>query len=208
MAQPKQIQERSDRVLKVIELLSSGHSPAQIVKITREQWNWKANVKSIYNYIKRANTVFAEQSKTRIVEEFGKALHRLNSLYNLSLKNQDFKACLAVQQEINKMLGFTNRAYVEHINSQNTNVQATIKVEYVHTGKKIAKSESEIDLKRITSGIQDAKIITDDEERPGSEEAKIAEAKEEIRFGQDDGDGDAGDDTDDGGRAGAPRIVI
>lgn len=52
----------------------------------------------------RANKIFKEQCKTIRDEEFGKAMERLNLLFNRAMRIQDFKTALAVQKEISTML--------------------------------------------------------------------------------------------------------
>lgn len=52
----------------------------------------------------RANKIFKEQCKTIRDEEFGKAMERLNLLFNRAMRIQDFKTALAVQKEISAML--------------------------------------------------------------------------------------------------------
>ena len=159
MSSTRQRNVKIDRIEKVTELLASGLNGGQIYRLVKEKYGWNVTERSIWNYIRKANEIFAAESKTRIVDEFGKALRRLNMLFASSFKIQDYKACLAIQIEINKLLGFTTKSTVEHTGQVSTNISNNIKIEYIHTGKKIATSEDQLDLKRLNESIEEAQII-------------------------------------------------
>ncbi len=89
-----------DRAGKVSELLASGLTVKQIHTYATEKLLWNVSERMIWKYIAKANTIFAEESKAKVAEEFGKGLRRLNMLFASSLKIQDFKACLAIQLTI------------------------------------------------------------------------------------------------------------
>ena len=142
-----------ERAAKVSELLASGLTVKQIQQYAAEKLNWNTTERAIFKYIAKANEIFAQESKAKVAEEFGKGLRRLNMLFASSLKIQDFKACLAIQREINNMLGFTSKQQlVVHgdINQQTNNNQsiATLQLEYVGSMKEIATSEDMVDISR------------------------------------------------------------
>lgn len=60
---------------------------------------------SAYKYISKVYERLEEHSKIIRDRELGKALGRLAELYQMSYKLHDFKVCLAVQKEINALLG-------------------------------------------------------------------------------------------------------
>jgi len=161
MTNPKQRGIKIERVEKVTELLASGLNGGQIYRLVKEKYGWQVSERSIWHYIQRANQIFAEESRTKIVDEYGKALRRLNMLFANSFKIQDYKACLAIQIEINKLLGFTTKSTVEHTGQVTGNTINNIKIEYVHTGKRIATSEDQLDLKRLNEAIEEATIIAE-----------------------------------------------
>jgi len=147
--------EAWERAAKVAELLASGLTVRQIQQYATEKLGWTVTEKMIYTYIAKANEAFAEESKAKINEEFGKGLRRLNMLFAASLKIQDYKACLSVQREINSMMGFNapgggGGAVIVHgdINTQTNVTNQAIQIEYVETGKEIATSEDQVDLNR------------------------------------------------------------
>ena len=81
MTNPKQRGIKIERVEKVTELLASGLNGGQIYRLVKEKYGWQVSERSIWHYIQRANQIFAEESRTKIVDEYGKALRRLNMLF-------------------------------------------------------------------------------------------------------------------------------
>lgn len=153
---------KQERIAKVSELVMAGMNGVQILKHVNEKLNWNCKQSIVWSYVQEANKLFADQAMAKAKDEFGKGLMRLNMLFASSLKIQDYKACLAIQKEINLMMGFTNKSITEITGQVNTTTEITqkIKIEYVHTGKKIATSEDDIDCKRLID-ITDAQVISD-----------------------------------------------
>jgi len=171
----KATKRKNERVAKVTELIMSGLNGVQIWKYCTEKLNWEVTQRMVWKYVNAANEGFADQAKAKAKDEFGKGLARLNMLFAASLKIQDYKACLAIQKEINLMMGFTNKSTLEHIGNVSTSGEVTqkLQVEFIPTKKKLATNESEIDLKRLSGKVlgepEDA-IIIEDENKPQSEE--------------------------------------
>lgn len=161
----KKTKLKDERIAKVAELIMSGLNGVQIHKYVTDKLNWDVTQRAVWKYVVAANEGFAEQAKAKAKDEFGKGLSRLNMLFAASLKIQDYKACLAIQKEINLMMGFTNRSTLEHIGNVSTSGSVTqkVQIEFISTGKRIATSEDEVDLKRIElkSEPEDATIIED-----------------------------------------------
>jgi hypothetical protein len=84
-------------------MLLIGADRAEILQYATEKYN--ISERAVDELIAKANAIYAEIAKAERVEEFGKALTRLNNLYARSLKVQDFKTCLSVQKEISNLLG-------------------------------------------------------------------------------------------------------
>lgn len=95
--------EIEDRVLQILESILEGGNTHEIV--LHYASIFKVSERQIYTYIQKANDKFKEYAKTEAKTEIGKALNRMNKLFNKSLQIMDFKTCLAVQKEINVMLG-------------------------------------------------------------------------------------------------------
>ena len=56
-------------------------------------------------YISAAKQLLIKQSETIHEEQLGLAISRLNNLHEKCIKIQDYKAALAVQKELNTLLG-------------------------------------------------------------------------------------------------------
>jgi len=105
--------ELLQRTAKVAELLMQGLTGGQIWQYASEKLHWKTSERNIYRYMKIANEQFAQEAQAKHTEEFGKALRRLNYLFANCLKIQDYKGALAMQREINEMMGFRNKFEVK-----------------------------------------------------------------------------------------------
>lgn len=186
MPGPSKLAKRKwERSTKVSELLATGLTVKQILQYVNEKLGWETTEKSVFRYISAANEIFAEESKAKINEEFGKGLRRLNMLFASSLKIQDYKACLAIQREINAMLGFTGgtkSSLVVHgdINAQTNNVaNNTLQLEYVGTDKMIATSEDMVDISRPDKEFIQLEQENDDDHIQSQQELRCADQQTE-----------------------------
>lgn len=91
------------RVNQVYLLIMSGADAREIYKYAEAQW--QISTRQADNYIRKAKDQFEDLADTVRKQELGKALARLNDLYKRNLKINDFKAALAVQKEIDTLLG-------------------------------------------------------------------------------------------------------
>lgn len=178
----KKIKVKDERVAKITELIMTGLNGVQIYKYVTEKLNWAVTQRAVWLYVNKANEGFADQAKAKAKDEFGKGLARLNMLFAASLKIQDYKACLAIQKEINLMMGFTNRSTLEHIGNVSTSGSVTqkVQIEFISTGKRIATSEDQIDLKRIElKNEPDEAVIIEDNENDEPGETGVTNATTE-----------------------------
>jgi len=97
--------EHTIRITKIIELLTLGLSRAEIIRYDSEKTKWGVTTRTIDNYIALATEAIEAQSETKREYEIGKALERLESLYQRNMSIQDFKAALAVVKERSELLG-------------------------------------------------------------------------------------------------------
>lgn len=97
--------ELEERISKVFYLLIAGATKQQINKYVEEKTTWGVTDRQVRNYISEANKRIIKASKTRQKRELGKALLRLDQLYFLSLNLQNLQNALAVQKEINELIG-------------------------------------------------------------------------------------------------------
>lgn len=102
------------RVIKILNWILAGVSPYKIFQIISEPpESWGITERTMWNYIRRANEIFAEEASFKKKEQFGKAMQRLNMLFLSCYKISDYKSCLAIQIEINKLLGLYSPEVIE-----------------------------------------------------------------------------------------------
>ena len=106
--------EITKRVNKVYQLLLDGLSRADILEYVAKKTEWKVSDGSVDEYIAKATAEIKARSTIVRDEEYGKALERLRMLYSRNIMIQDFKAALAVQKEINELLGLYPAKKIEH----------------------------------------------------------------------------------------------
>ena len=94
-----------ERVNVIIDLILAGNERFQILQFTKNEKDWGVCDASIDSYIAKARTLLRKVAEINAEEELGKAKRRLEDLYGRSLVIKDYKACLAVQREIDALLG-------------------------------------------------------------------------------------------------------
>jgi len=93
------------RINIVYRLLLKGIDPVDIVQYCSKKTEWGVGDRQIYKYIEKAYERLEENSKFVQTRELGRSLSRLHNLYSQSMAIQDYKTALAVQKEINTLLG-------------------------------------------------------------------------------------------------------
>lgn len=104
--------EAEKRVNLVYKMLLLGVSRADIIDYATNNWNIGAAMTD--KYIAEANAIFKQQAEYIREDEFGKAVSRLQNLYEKNMKIQDYKAALATQKELNELLGMYPAKKLEH----------------------------------------------------------------------------------------------
>ncbi len=104
--------EAQKRVNTVYKMLLLGVSRADIIEYSIN--NWQISEAQTDVYIGKANELFKVQSQTVRDDEFGKAVARLQNLYEKNMKIQDYKAALATQKELSELLGLYPAKKQEH----------------------------------------------------------------------------------------------
>lgn len=105
MAKKTDDAEVTRRVDQIFHLMVKGKSRLQILQHASEKTTWKVSERTVDEYIARAKKLLAKHSEPKKAVELGKAFLRLEYLFDQNLGINDFKAALAVQKEINAMLG-------------------------------------------------------------------------------------------------------
>jgi len=97
--------EHTRRVNEVMDLIIAGMTGYEIHRYIKEKHaDWDLSHQSRHNLIKRAMALIAEAAQVDRQAEIGKSLRRKNLLYRRSFVINDYKACLAAQESIDKML--------------------------------------------------------------------------------------------------------
>lgn len=101
--------ELERRVLEVTNLLVDGEPYHAIVSHCRERW--KCGQRTVEDYIRRAYAGLREQFKDNVREQTAIQLQRLESLYNASFKDKDYRTAASCISSICRLLGL-NREHV------------------------------------------------------------------------------------------------
>lgn len=111
--------EKERRINLIFQLIITGMNRKDMLHYVAKNEKWKVEKRQIDNYIHEAMQLLREMGKVDRDAEFGKAIERLNKLYMARLKIKDHKVCLAIQKELNTLLGL------------NAEEMKTIKIEFV-----------------------------------------------------------------------------
>lgn len=113
--------EIAARVETILEMLAAGTRRAAIIKWSQSPaCPWRTDDggplsdTTIDRYIRRAYAEFQKLAKPRKDRLLGVAYHRLDTLYQRSFGDKDYKTCLAVQAETNKLAGLYPATKLEH----------------------------------------------------------------------------------------------
>jgi hypothetical protein len=97
--------ELDARVNKVFELIVNGFTRYQIMQYASlEKTGWNVTPRQVDTYIAKATALIANEAEYVRPKEFGKAISRLNDLYQKCLKVQDYQRAIAAQRELNALL--------------------------------------------------------------------------------------------------------
>lgn len=114
------------RIEAVYDLLLAGLSRAEILRFVAEQHpEWNIRTRQIESLIACAKAKLKEASETHREEELGKALDRLDKLYQRSYAINDYKTCAAIVKQRADLLGIAAPAKVEHSGEQNVHIVVT-----------------------------------------------------------------------------------
>lgn len=93
------------RISVIYDLIVDGATRSEILQFISKNTSWGVSVRTVDNYIQKATKMIEKDAEYDRKRELGKANRRLNKLYNKSLKVTDYKTCLNIQQERNKLFG-------------------------------------------------------------------------------------------------------
>jgi hypothetical protein len=95
---------KDELAVATYEALTKGINPVDIHEYLTRQAGVPVSRPEALNYILVANRLFSKIVEDDRDAELGKGITRLNMLFEKTLKIQDYKACLAIQKEINVLL--------------------------------------------------------------------------------------------------------
>jgi hypothetical protein len=112
--------EHGKRVNFIYEALILGISKRDMLHyVSKEKPEWNVSPRMIDNYIHDAREILKSETQEIQSEEFTKAVERLQMLFYLSKKVQDYKTCLAVQRELGLLLGLHKPSKIDHTSKGN-----------------------------------------------------------------------------------------
>lgn len=97
--------ERTQRITEVYKLLIIGLQRHDIIRYLAEKTAWELADRTVDLYIARATEQITAHAKFERASELGKAILRLNDLYARTTKIQDYKTAMAIQRELNELMG-------------------------------------------------------------------------------------------------------
>ncbi len=116
--------QRIQRIDLVYDLLIAGLTRAEVIKFLREKHpEWKMCTRSVDNLIACAKRKLQEASETHRDEELGKALDRLDKLYQRSFAINDYKACAAIVKQRTELLGLAAPTKIEQTGEQAVRIE-------------------------------------------------------------------------------------
>jgi hypothetical protein len=92
-----------DKAAKLAEMILAGMRPSQ-ARAEADREGWTVTDEELAGLLIDAQARIIEDARHRFDLELAKAIDRLNTLYARSMQIQDYKACLAIQKELNKIL--------------------------------------------------------------------------------------------------------
>ena len=97
----------AERVATVAELVCAGLTDSEVARYIRTKTTWgEVTPAEIFDeYVDRARQAIRANAEPDQTYRLGQSLSRLDDLYKKSSAIQDYKTCLAVQKEINRLLG-------------------------------------------------------------------------------------------------------
>lgn len=96
---------KQERLNTVYNMLVSGATRYQILQYVSQKTEWKITPRMVDNYIQEANAMLAQEAEFLRPREMGRAVARMNFIFQASLKVQDYQRAIAAARELNQLLG-------------------------------------------------------------------------------------------------------
>jgi hypothetical protein len=114
--------ETEARVNKVFELLVNGLTRYQVLQFVATKTDWQLKPRQVDNYIQKASALIAQEAEYLRPKEIGKAIARLNAIFQGAVKVQDYKTAIAAQRELNKLLSLYEPPAAQTLNINSADV--------------------------------------------------------------------------------------
>jgi hypothetical protein len=107
---PKRAKRCSDgemviRMSAVYDLIVEGATRGDIWQYVTRNTDWGISIRTLDRYIRKATKQIEKDAEFIRAREMGKAVRRLNKLYNKTSNIKDYGICLNIQKETNKLFG-------------------------------------------------------------------------------------------------------
>ena len=114
--------EKNERVQIIAKMILEGYSNSRMIlqNVADKYDSWGKEERTIYFYIEEAKSLLAEITKNELEFEKNLALNRLEALYTMNYKIQDFRECRNIVEARVKMLGLGAATKIEVTNSEKT----------------------------------------------------------------------------------------
>jgi len=93
------------RVREVAKLLIGGASTFYVHEFIRDKKDWNITGRQVENYLRKARELISDINNRDIEMAISEQCERLDDLYRRSMGLQDFRTCLSITAEKNKLLG-------------------------------------------------------------------------------------------------------
>ena len=93
------------RVREVAKLLIGGASTFYVHEFIRDKKDWNITSRQVENYLRKARELISDINNRDIEMAISEQCERLDDLYRRSMGLQDFRTCLSITAEKNKLLG-------------------------------------------------------------------------------------------------------
>ena len=94
--------EFDNRINTVGKLLLQGLSRSEIYEYIINTTSWNIAITTLDVYMRKAFSIISIEATNELHEERGRAVARLNMLFNKSILKGKYREALATQQELNK----------------------------------------------------------------------------------------------------------
>lgn len=96
--------EVSKRIDKVYSFIVGENPPNVIWQWVTDKSGWNVSERTFWRYYKQASDRLGEAAKFERENELGRAIRRLNTLYQHAFRDKDYRACRLIQKDLSELL--------------------------------------------------------------------------------------------------------